>query len=104
MRRIVFFLALWSPLAGPAASGELSAELFQAARNGDVPFLKAHLTKDAIESRDRRGATLLMHAAAFGNVEILEILLDAGVDVNAQNAFNATALLWGARDAGKARL
>jgi hypothetical protein len=45
-----------------------------------------------------------MHASAFGNVEILKLLLDAGADVNATNAFDATALLWGARDPEKSRL
>ena len=104
MRRVVFFLAMWSPLVSLAASSEGGAELFQAVRDGDVSFLKAHLTKAGIEVRDRRGATLLMHAAAFGNVETLELLIDAGADVNARNAFDATALLWGARDPAKAKL
>ena len=78
--------------------------LFQAIRNGDVAFVKAHLTKAEIEVRDGRGATPLMHAAAFGNLETLKLLLDAGADVNARNDFDATALLWAARDPEKARL
>ena len=57
-----------------------------------------------MEQRDARGATPLMHAAAFGNLETLKLLLDAGADVNAHNDFDATALLWAARDAAKARL
>ena len=48
---------LWEPVKVP---------MFQAIRNGDVAFVKAHLTKAEIEVRDRRGATPLMHAAAFG--------------------------------------
>ena len=85
----------------PAGDG---SELFQAIRNGDITFVKAHLTNAEIEVRDRRGATSLMHAAAFGNLETLKLLLDAGADVNAHNDFDATALLWSARDPDKARL
>jgi FOG: Ankyrin repeat len=85
----------------PAEQGSL---LFQAIRNGDLAFVKAHLTKAEIEVRDGRGATPLMHAAAFGNLETLKLLLEAGADVNARNAFDATALLWAARDPDKARL
>jgi ankyrin repeat protein len=104
MRRIVYLLAICAVLVFPAASGEDSTELFQGVRNGDVAFLKSHLTKASLEVRDRRGATLVMHAAAFGNLETLKLLLDAGADVNARNDFDATALLWGARDPAKAKL
>ena len=52
----------------------------------------------------REYASELMHAAAFGNFETLKLLLDAGAEVNARNDFDATALLWAARDPDKARL
>ncbi|MBZ5724192.1 MAG: ankyrin repeat domain-containing protein [Acidobacteriia bacterium] len=103
MGRLVFLFAIWVPLVFPADSSD-TAGLFPAIRRGDAAFLKSHLTKSAIDARDRRGATLLMHAAAFGNLETLKLLLDAGADVNARNDFDATALLWGARDPDKARL
>jgi hypothetical protein len=45
-----------------------------------------------------------MHAAVFGNVETVQLLLDAGAEVHAKNDFEATAILWGARDAEEARL
>jgi ankyrin repeat protein len=45
-----------------------------------------------------------MHAAAFGNLEIMKILIEKGADVNAHNNAGATALLWCARDPEKARL
>src|SRR6266404_2575058 len=104
MRRIVFLLAIFAAPVFSGASGEDGTELFQGVRNGDVAFLKSHLTKASLEVRDRRGATLVMHAAAFGNLETLKLLLDAGADVNARNDFDATALLWGARDPDKAEL
>src|SRR5215475_2751092 len=103
MRKISFSLVISAALAFSATAGD-NSELFQAIRNGDTAFIKAHLTKAEIEVRDGRGATPLMHAAAFGNFQTLKLLLDAGADVNAHNDFNATALLWAARDPDKARL
>jgi len=97
---IAVSVALLLPSAG-LGSGE---ELFQAIRNGNIAVIKAHLTKSELEARDMRGATPLMHAAAFGNLEALKLILDAGADVNAHNNHNATALLWAARDTERARL
>ena len=94
---VAFMLAL----IVPAASGEPST-LFQAIRNGDVPTVKRHLTKAEVNGADARGVTPLMHAAAFGNIETLRALLDAGAEVNARNRADATALLWAAGDVEKA--
>lgn len=82
---------------------ENATELFQAIRNNNLDYLKQKATGATSTARDRRGATLLMHAAAYGSPEAMNILLDAGADVNAVNDFNATALLWCARDGNKAR-
>lgn len=88
------------------AGGQNSSDaLFQAIRNNDLAFLKAEFRKGAdVNTRDRRGSTLLMHAAAFGSPEAVKLLIDSGADVNAKNSFDATALVWGARDARKARM
>ena len=98
-----YAVALMLALMVPAASGENST-LFQAIRNGDVPTVKRHLTKAEVNATDPRGVTPLMHAAAFGNIETLRVLLDAGAEVNGRNRMDATALLWAAGDAEKARL
>jgi ankyrin repeat protein len=87
-----------------ATKGNASDDLFRAIRDGNAAVIKAHLTKADLEMRDRRGATPLMHAAAFGNLETMKVLLEAGADPNARDAFDATALLWSARDPEKARL
>ena len=92
--------ALLLPTAGLGA-GE---ELFNAIRDGNTAFIKTHLSKSDLAVRDKRGATPLMHAAAFGNFETLKLLVDAGADANAHNDHDATALLWAARDTEKARL
>jgi ankyrin repeat protein len=83
---------------------ENSVDLFSAIRNNNLDVLKRNLNTTALNSRDRRGATPLMHAAAYGSIEAMKLLLEAGADVNAANDFNATALLWCARDPDKARL
>ncbi len=88
----------------PSAQLGAGEELFKAIRDGNTAFIKAHLSKSDLAVRDKRGATPLMHAAAFGNFETFKLLLDAGADVNAHNDHNATALLWAARDPEKARL
>ena len=104
MRAILMLLALSMAFALSISGAEDGSELFKAIRDGDLAVVKLHLTKSQLESRDRRGATPLMHAAAFGNLETLKLLLEAGADVNARNDFDATALLWAARDPEKARL
>ena len=88
--------------AAPATDNH--AELFQAIRNGDAGAMRRALSADTMEARDSRGATPLMHAAAFGSIDAMKMLLDAGADVNAKNNFGATALLWCARDGEKARM
>jgi ankyrin repeat protein len=44
-----------------------------------------------------------MHAPAFRHLATLQQLVEAGADVNARNASDATALLWCARNPEKAR-
>jgi ankyrin repeat protein len=83
-----------------AANG---GDLFQAIRNGNLAIVKAELNQETLEARDKRGATPLMHAAAFGNFATLKLLVEAGADVNARNISDATALLWCAGNPEKAR-
>ena len=68
--------------------------------------MKARLAKgaDVVNTRDPRGSTLLMHAAAIGSPEAVKLLLDSGADVNAKNQFEATALILGAGNPAKARM
>ena len=88
-----------------AAQAHGEADLFQAVRNNDLAALRTAVAGKAnLEPRGPREATPLMHAAAFGNLQSMQILLDAGVDPNAKDAFGATALVWAAGDAAKAKL
>lgn len=89
--------------AGRAAKAETG--LFQAVRNNDLARLRSAVAeKTGVNTRGPRDVTPLMHAAAFGSVEAVRILLDAGAEPNAKDAFGATALLWAAGDPEKARI
>lgn len=88
--------------AGLQAAG---TDLFQAVRDNDLAALRAMIESRAdLEARDRRGATPLMHAAVFGTVDALKILLAGGAEANAKNRVDATALIWAAGDPAKVRL
>jgi ankyrin repeat protein len=95
-------VGLFLCLALPAQD---SSALFNTVRTGDLRALKTSLRKaDAAKTRDDKGVTLLMYAAAFGSPEAVRMLIDAGADVNAKNSFDATALMWAAGDPVKARI
>ncbi|KAJ3300427.1 hypothetical protein HK104_000485 [Borealophlyctis nickersoniae] len=58
--------------------------------------LLAKLDKRILESSDENGSTTLMKAAYRGHVKIIRALLARGVDVDARDAGNHTALVWAA--------
>lgn len=103
MRRTVEILLSVALAAAAAAAG--ADDLFALIRANDLAGLKQRLAAGAdVQARDRRGATPLMHAAAFGSLEAVKLLVGAGADVKATSSFGATALHWGAGDPGKVRL
>lgn len=97
--------AIWClrPVNCPAQTS-VSERFYQAIRNDNAGELKALLESQDVNAKDSRGATPLMYAAAFGNAQQMKLLLDSGADVNAQNAFHATALIWAGGDAVKSRM
>ena len=89
----------------PLCAQNAADELIQLVRNNDLPTLKARLAKGAdVNTRDARGATLLIHAAAIGSPEAVKLLLDSGADPNAKSQLEATALILGAANAEKTRV
>jgi len=100
-------LVLFSGLflsALPACAQATGTPVYQAIRNNDIFALRNLIRTSGVDTRDRRGTTPLMYAAAAGSLDAMKLLLEAGADVNAKNAFDATALMWAAGDIGKVRL
>ena len=87
-------------------SAEVTArDLYQTIRQDDLQRLQSFLAAEtAVDLRDTRGNTPLMHAAAIGSIQAMHVLLKAGADVNAKNGLDATPLVWCAADAEKAKL
>jgi len=93
-------------VAAMAQSPEGGPEKFYSAiRDNNLNQLKALLDQKAgANVADDHDITPLMYAAEIGSVEAMRLLLDHGADVNAQNAYGSTALMWSVSDAAKVRL
>ena len=81
-----------------------SKNFYKAIRNNDLPALTRLAKSSDVNTKDERGSTPLMYAAAFGSLNAMKTLLAAGADVNAKNGFGSTALLGCATDLAKVRL
>src|ERR1019366_8077678 len=98
-------IAVAACLSVMASAQTTADELIQAIRNNDLTALKSRLAKGApVDTRDPRGTTLLMYAAAVGSPETVKLLLGSGADVNAKNDLEATALILGVGNPEKARM
>src|SRR6202453_364912 len=92
-----------------AAMAQEPDKFYSAIRENNLAQLKALLDQPASanladHSADRRGITPLMYAAEVGSVDAMRVLIDRGADVNAQNDFGSTALMWSVPDPSKVRL
>ena len=98
------FAALASTFTLQAAETD-SDKLYAALHAGNLSELKALLDRGiSANAADSRLITPLMYAAIVGSADAMRILIEHGADVNAQNAFGSTALMWSASDAQKVRL
>jgi ankyrin repeat protein len=82
------------------------AALVAAVRSQPRAAVEKLLTDDPglLQSRDHAGSTLLHHAAGFGAVETMRLLLDRGADVNVKNRRGSTPLHWAIHGEAKVRL
>ena len=93
-------------VAAQAPAPNAGDQFYAAIRAGDTAKVAALIQGGGdVNLKERRGgATPLMHAAAFGSLDTMRLLLDKGADVNARNAAGATALMWAATDIAKIRV
>jgi uncharacterized protein len=76
---------------------EVSLTLFSAADGNCVALATELLDYGAsIDARDRLGARPLSHAARFGHLEMVDLLLARGAPIDARNLAGATALYYAA--------
>src|SRR5689334_16159745 len=88
-----------------AAMAQDADQFYSVIRENNLPQLKALLgPKSGAAVADSRGITPLMYAAEIGSLDAMRLLIDRGADVNAQNAFGSTALMWSVSDPAKVRL
>ena len=89
---------------GRSVSGAAADDVYRAIRTNDLGRLKALIASRAdANAADPTGETPLMSAAVAGSLDAMRFLVELGADVNAQNAFGATALIWSATDLAKIR-
>jgi len=80
-------------------------KFYSAIRENNITQLKALLDgKGSANIADDRGITPLMYAAEIGSLDTMRLLIERGADVNAQNAFGSTALMWSVSDPARVRL
>jgi len=88
-----------------AAMAQDPEAFYSVIRENKLTQLKALLEqKSNAGLADSRGITPLMYGAEIGSLEAMRLMIDAGADVNAQNAFGSTALMWSVSDPAKVRL
>ena len=78
---------------------------FDAIAAHDADAVRTALASDRTlaQSADGSGSTALMQSAYAGSVDIMEMLLGAGADVNGKNQRRATALHWAISDPAKVK-
>ena len=79
-------------------------QYYDCIRLNEMRMLNAMVNTKGVKIKDKHAATPLHYAAAYGSLEAFRAILSAGPDVNAQNDFGATPLMWAITEPEKVRL
>lgn len=91
---VLFFSLPGAALAQDDSSPEVKS-LIEAARDGDMPAIKAGLARgDDIHEVDKDGMDALMMALLHYEKDIAELLFENGANPNAKDKHGHSALLW----------
>jgi ankyrin repeat protein/mono/diheme cytochrome c family protein len=80
------------------------AALIASVRAGNRNEIERQISPEAVQGKDDGGSTPLHHAAGYGPLANLELLIDKGADVNAKNRRASTPLHWAIHDQAKVQL
>ena len=94
------------PVAGFGQQGADAAEQYydRIRSANEMRMLTAMVNTKGVKIKDKHAATPLHYAAAYGSLEAFRTVLSAHPDVNAQNDFGATPLMWAITEPEKVRL
>lgn len=109
MRKALLLAMVAVGATAQTSSEQASEKIYSAIRDNRVDQLQAQLQASSDQNAsanfaDSRGITALMYAAEVGSLEAMRLLIDHGADVNAQNDFGSTALMWSVSDPAKVKL
>lgn len=92
--------------AAPKPVDPKTAQFISAVRSGETSAVEKLIAADPriVKAQDLAGSTPLHHAAGFGALATMKLLLDKGADVNAKNRRGSTPLFWAIHDEAKVRL
>ena len=80
--------------------------LIAAVRAGNRPAIERQIaaSPEVVKGEDAGGSTALHHAAGYGPLANVELIINKGADVNAKNRRGSTPLHWAIHDEAKVRL
>jgi formylglycine-generating enzyme required for sulfatase activity/ankyrin repeat protein len=92
--------------APPPVPDAVATALIEAVRSADRPTFRrlAAPGSAAVTRKGPGGATALMHAALYADLDAMRVLLDSGADPNASNEAGANALMWAVHSLPATRL
>jgi ankyrin repeat protein len=85
-------------------SDSFSQDLPSLVTSNNIDAVKKTLSKSNCNSVDEEGDPLLMNAALYASVDMVELLLKKGAKPNATNRDGETALMWALQDIEKTKL